>query len=60
MRHNVDKLDACDHKDPLTIDSFEDSKRPVPKVNAPKKPIEVLTVQAGERIEQAMDLVWTS
>jgi DNA repair protein RadA/Sms len=29
----------------------------IPKANAPKKPIEGLTVHAVERIEEAMDLV---
>ena len=29
----------------------------VPKANAPKKPIEGLTVHAIERIEQAIDVV---
>jgi DNA repair protein RadA/Sms len=29
----------------------------IPKANAPKKPIDGLTVHAVERIEEAMDLV---
>jgi DNA repair protein RadA/Sms len=29
----------------------------VPKANAPKKPIEGLTLHAVERVEEAMDLV---